>query len=309
VPCGVEKSPGESQWVIMVNVAIIGLGMMGSSLGLALKRAGGISTTAYARRPETRADALRFGVATAVAVSPAEAVSNADIVVLCTPILSMEALLRAIVPALKPGALVTDVGSTKAELMRQVGPLFKDTRTVFIGSHPMAGSEKTGIEAGRADLYDGATIVLTPSTADAGGPAVAVLQRFWEKIGGRVLVLDPDDHDRIVARTSHLPQLAASLLALTVGRDPFPLVSRLCGNGFRDSSRLAASSPEMWHDIIKSNQVPIRAELEAYRGQLDALLALLDAGNFEGLRRMLDESRSARARLFPPRGGASHDKS
>ena len=282
---------------------------MGSSLCQALKRAGGFRTAAYARRAETRAEALRLGIAEVVAATPEDAVANADIVVLCTPILTMGDLVRTILPALKPGAIVTDVGSTKVALMRQFEPLFRGGKTVFIGSHPMAGSEKTGIEAGRADLYDGATIVITPATADANQSGVAVLKDFWEKVGGQVLVLDPDDHDRIVARTSHLPQLTASLLALTVGRDPAPLVARLCGSGFRDSSRLAASSPVMWHDIVKSNQTAIRSELEAYRSQLDKLLAILDAGDFDGLRRLLDASRAARARIITPAGGATNAQS
>lgn len=276
--------------------------MMGGSLGLALRRAPGTKVTAFARRPETRADALRRQVADAVAETPRTAVREADLVVVCTPILSIIDLVREFAPALKSGAVVTDVGSTKSGLAAALAPVFTGRAEAFIGSHPMAGSEKTGLEAGRADLYVGATVAVTPLAEQRQHPAVQTVRRLWEGVGGRVVLLDPSAHDAIVARTSHLTQIVASTLALTVGREADPLIASFCGPGFRDTTRIAASSPGMWNDIIASNREKIGAELNAFRVQIERLSQALDAGDYEAVRAFLEASREARATLMRQAG-------
>jgi prephenate dehydrogenase len=283
------------------RVAIMGAGLMGGSLGLALKAHGfGGTITAYARRAETRADVLARGAADEVCADPAEAVRAADLIVYCTPILTIPDLVAASRPGLKAGAILTDVGSTKQELTARVEPLVQGSGTVFVGSHPVAGAEQQGIEAARADLYDGALVVVTAETG-GGAREQAVLQlvAFWEGVGAHVIRTSAREHDRLMARTSHLPHLAASLLARTVNRDGEPeRVGPFCGTGFRDTSRVAAGAPEIWRDIVCTNAQPIAGELKALRTEIDQVLAWVEAGDFEQTTRFLEASRASRRALM-----------
>ena len=285
----------------MKRVAIMGAGLMGGSLGLALKAHGFDGTiTAYARRAETRADVLARGAADEVFADPVAAVLEADLVVYCTPILTIPDLVAASLPGLKEGAVLTDVGSTKQELTARMEPVVQGSGTVFVGSHPVAGSEQQGIEAARADLYDGALVVVT---ADAGGgaseQAVQQVVAFWEGVGAHVIRTSAMEHDRLVARTSHLPHLAASLLAGTVNREGQPeRIGPFCGTGFRDTSRVADGAPEIWRDIVCTNAQPIAGELKALRTEIDQLLAWLEAGDFERTTRFLEDSRAARRAIM-----------
>lgn len=279
------------------QVAIIGLGLMGGSLGLALKRQEGFRVTAYARREETRREAMEQGAADAVFDRPADAARGADLVVLCVPVMQIPAMLEACRPGLKAGAVVTDVGSTKAWLAETCAAALTGTGALFIGSHPVAGSERQGIEAARADLYDGAVTVVTPPSG-ALGESVAQVVGLWEAAGSRVVCMPPERHDALIARTSHLPHLAAAALALAVGRgDQGEMVALLCGPGFRDTTRIAMGSPAMWHDILRTNRVAILQELTAMRDGLDAWTRLLQQEDFEGARVLLEQGREVRKRL------------
>ena len=282
----------------MDKVAILGLGLMGGSLGLALKARGGPRIIAgYARRPETRAEALRRQAVDTAHADPAEAVRNADLTVLCVPVLSMPALAKACAPGLPPGCLVTDVGSTKALLTAEIRLSLQGTGAVFVGSHPIAGSEQQGLEAGRDDLYAGAMVVVT---ADGQEPAGAVehLRTFWAQLDARVRVMRPEEHDRLMARTSHLPHVAASLLAATVGRTgAAEQMGPFCGPGFRDTTRVAEGSPEVWSDILQSNREFVMTELSALKDKLDEVLAIFAQGDRAALRRFLDDSRASRQTL------------
>ncbi|MCX6998556.1 MAG: prephenate dehydrogenase/arogenate dehydrogenase family protein [Kiritimatiellaeota bacterium] len=276
----------------------MGLGLMGGSLGLALKARGGPgSVTGYARRPETRAAALQRQAVDAVCADPAEAVKNADLVVLCVPVLSMPALARACAPGLSAGSLVSDVGSTKAWLTTAMRVSLQGTGAVFVGSHPIAGSEQQGLEAGRADLYAGAVTVVT---ADGSEPAGAVerVQEFWAQLGAQVRVMRPEEHDRVMARTSHLPHVVAALLAATVGREGgTERIGPFCGPGFRDTTRVAEGSPDVWSDILQSNGPAVTEELVALKKKLDEVLALFAQDDREALRRFLRDSRASRQAL------------
>ncbi len=274
------------------SVAIVGMGLMGGSLGLAL-RARGVAVHGYARRPESRAQALAGGFVDTVHESAAAAVAGADLVVLCTPVLTMPALVREIRDALKPGCIVTDVGSTKQWLDGALQGALAGSGAVYVGSHPMAGSEKAGMVAARADLYAGACVMVTPGDDAPAMDAGNELRCFWEALGAVVTLFTPAAHDRLVARTSHMPHLMAALLVEAVNRDG-DWVLGFCGPGFRDTTRIAAGSEDVWHDIVKSNAAAIREELAALCGGIDVLCSKIDAGDFEAVREWLADCRRQR---------------
>ena len=273
---------------------------MGGSLGLALKRgkSAPVAVHGYARRPETRKLALELNVADRVFDDPAKAVQDADVVVLCVPILAIPDLVAKCRGALKPGCLVTDVGSTKARLAAEIVPLLQGTGAVFVGSHPLAGSEQQGLDAARADLYEQAVVFVTPEGGEAG-PAVENLGRFWENAGATVQVMKPDEHDRIAARTSHLPHVVAALLSGTVGRDgDLGQIGKCCGQGFRDATRIAEGSPEVWHDIIQSNRVCMLGELREFKAALEHVMSVVEKGDSDLLRKFLEDGRLKRKQLM-----------
>jgi prephenate dehydrogenase len=282
----------------MDKVAILGLGLMGGALGLALKARGCCkSVTAYARREATREEALRLKAVDAVFADPAEAVRDADLAVLCVPVFSMQALATAACSGLKPGCIVTDVGSTKALLTEQIRLSLRGSGAVFVGSHPIAGSEQQGLEAARADLYEGAVTIVTRDSSEPQ-EALERVSAFWRCVGSVVCVMEPAEHDWIMARTSHLPHVAAALVAATVGREyAAAKVGAFCGPGFRDVTRVAEGSPDVWMDILRSNRPAVAAELQQLKARLDAVLAALEGGDDDALRRFLEEGRATRRAL------------
>ncbi len=286
----------------MRRIAVIGLGLMGGSIGLAIKkRRLGWEVVGCTRTPARGRQALRRGAVDRLCASPAEAVKDADLAVFCAPIQTIPQLVRESLHGLSRGTVLTDVGSTRHFLDTDIPRLLKGTGAVFVGSHPVAGSEQQGIDAARADLYEGATVLVT---APSGAPEAAVrrVRGFWRRLGGRVAMVDSREHDRLLARTSHLPHMVASLLALTVGRMPGrEALAGFCGSGFADTSRVAEGSPEVWLDIVRTNRSNLAEELRAYRAQLDRLLALLDAGDFSGVEHVLEHARSARRELLAGR--------
>ncbi len=287
----------------MKRVALLGLGLMGGSLGLALgRRCPAVVRAAYARRPATREAALAAGAADAVFDSPAAAAAGADLVVACVPVLSIPPLIAAALPGVSPGARVTDVGSTKATLAAALTGPVADAGGVFVGSHPIAGSEATGLDAARADLYAGAMTVVTPLPS-APPAAVADVVALWEAVGSRTACLAPEAHDRLLARTSHLPHLAAAALVRAVCRGDN--VGAFCGGGFRDTTRVAGGSEEIWQDIVETNRAAVADELDALRAELDRLSALVREGSPDDLRRCLAEARRLRAAALAA-GGEEH---
>jgi prephenate dehydrogenase len=278
------------------RLAIVGLGLMGGALGMAVRARGlAESVRAFARREETRRAALDMKAADEVFATPEEAVKGSDFVVFCVPVLAIPDLAKACRPHFARGAVITDVGSTKAELASRLEPVFDGIHAGFVGSHPMAGSEKTGIAAARADLYDGALAVVTPSPG-AAETAVARVAAFWERLGCRVVRMAPVEHDRIIARTSHLPHLVAAMLVKTVLSGDERGVAEFCGSGFRDTTRVAGGSEDMWHDIVKTNRRFVMRELDAFAGTLERVRGMVKDGDFERLRTFLAESRAKRRR-------------
>lgn len=283
----------------MKRIAIMGLGLMGGALGLTLKAKGFPGTICgYARRPDTLRMALRRGAVDEVFEDPAEAVRDADLVICCVPILIIERLITTFKGSLKEGAVVTDVGSTKAEVLRRGVELLADTSAVFIGSHPIAGSEKDGIAAAYDTLYENATIVVTPPEP-VPQEACELVCRFWTHMGGRVKVMPAEEHDGVMARTSHLPHLSSAALALACGEPPRPEeLEPFCGPGYRDSTRVAGGSPAVWRDILATNRVEILKQLRALEKQVSQMEKLLEAGNIDGLEQMLGVARQARFDLL-----------
>ena len=281
----------------MQPIAVLGLGLMGSSLCAALKARGyGGGIRAYARRETTRALALEQGLADAVFEEPAEAVRGSGLAVCCVPILSIPDLIGACRAGLQPGCVVTDVGSTKQALVEPAAAALAGTGAVFIGSHPIAGSERQGIEAASPDLYEGATVVITPE--EKGTEAAARVEALWTRVGARVVVMDPSRHDRLLGRTSHLPHMVASALALAVGRGGRPEdVAPFCGTGFRDTTRVAEGSPQVWLDSARTNKVELARELSAFRGEIDALVRHLEGDDFDAVHAFLVRAKAQREAL------------
>jgi len=277
------------------KLTIIGAGLLGGSIGLAA-RARGLAkrVSALVRRSGSVADCQALGIADEATLDPAAAVADADLIVLCTPISGMAGLAKRILPNLKPGAVVTDVGSTKQQLVSELTPLCAGAGTHFVGSHPMAGSEQTGPNAARADLFEGAACVVTPAdTTDAG--ALAAVNALWAGLGSCPLEMTPSLHDLLVARCSHLPHLLASALAKRV-LDPAhgEQQAQLCATGFRDMTRLAAGSPVMWRDIVGSNREDILAAIDEFADELGQLRGLIAGDSPEAIEAWLHQAKVAR---------------
>lgn len=260
----------------MPKLAIIGPGLLGGSLALAVRRFDDWRVALWARRPEAVAELEELRLADDASADLLRVAADADLVIFCVPVGAMGELARRLLPALKPGALVTDVGSVKGSVVEELEPIFSG-RARFVGSHPMAGSEQTGVRAARADLFEGAACMVTP-TANSNASAVEEVERFWKKLGCRVSRVTPASHDELVAAISHLPHLAAAALVNAVG-EKMPGAFEMAGPGFRDTTRVAAGAPEMWTEIFQSNRVAVRKSAEAMIAKLEHFITLLDRRN------------------------------
>ena len=251
------------------QVTIIGTGLIGGSLGLALKQrdlAGRIVGVGH--RQSTLDEALFRSAADEVTLDPCEGVRGSDLVVLGTAIGLFEGILRKIAGALMPGAVVIDVGSTKAQVVRTLEPLMPQACT-FVGCHPIAGSEKRGITHARPDLFDGATCVVTPTGRTPADVLVRVVTT-WQELGMVVQQVSPEVHDRLLAQTSHLPHVVASVLVRAVSEEAEPLM----GPGWADTTRVAGGDAALWRDIMLSNAEEIAAAIERFH---DILAGVRDA--------------------------------
>ena len=277
------------------KLTIIGAGLLGGSIGLAA-RARGLAkrVSALVRRPESVAECRALGIADEVTLDLSEAVAGADLIVLCSPISGMAGLAKRTLPDLKPGAIITDVGSTKQQLVAKLTPLYAGAGARFVGSHPMTGSDQAGPSAARAGLFDGTVCVVTP-IRDTDADALATVNDFWTGLGSRPIVMPADTHDRLVARCSHLPHLLASALAMRV-LDPAhgEQQAQLCATGFRDMTRLASGSPVMWRDIVGSNRNDILAAIDEFADELGQLRGLIAGDSPEAIETWLQRARVAR---------------
>lgn len=271
----------------------MGVGLLGGSLGLALKAAGSDFTIiGYGHRQSTLDTALELGAIDESITSPTEAAKDADWIILATPVGLFANLLTQIAPHLKPGAILTDVGSTKRSIVRAAESILPKS-VHFVGSHPMAGSEKRGVEFARADLFKSGRCILTP-TPQTDRSVLTDVDNFWKSIGMRTVQMSAEDHDHVICDISHLPHALAAALVAMQSDQALPLA----GQGFLDTTRIAGGDGALWRDIFQDNQDNLKDSISRLRKHLDLLLQMLDQKQSEELANWLNESAQRRAKLL-----------
>ena len=277
------------------QVAIIGLGLLGGSIGLAVRQhLPGVTTTGYDSDPQVRARAAELGLAGTICDSAAAAVAGSDLVILCVPVGAMEAAGREIVDALEPGALVSDVGSSKQTVSRALAQALPGH--CVIPAHPVAGTEHSGPDAGFATLFHHRWCIVTPPE-DADPAKVAALVEFWESLGAMVDTMDPEHHDRVLAVTSHIPHLIAYTIVGTasdlenVTRSE---VIKYSAGGFRDFTRIASSDPTMWRDVFLHNREAVLDMLDRFLTDLALMREAIRARDGETMFDTFSRTRSIR---------------
>ncbi len=278
------------------KVAILGLGHIGSSISHAIRKHGGAKTiVGHARSAETRRIALDIGLVASVHENPADAVKGADLIILCAPIGACAALAQAIAGAIAPGCIVTDVGSVKGAIVRDVAP-HVPAHAHFIPGHPIAGTEQSGPRSGFAELFENRWCVLTP--LPGSDPAkVQALENFWAALGSKVERMTAEHHDMVLAMTSHLPHLiaynavatAADLEEVTQSE-----VIKFSAGGFRDLTRIAASDPTMWRDVFLNNKEAVLETLGRFSEELSVLQRAIRWGDGETLFELFTRAREIR---------------
>ncbi len=279
------------------TIAILGPGLLGGSLALAVRRImPDADVRVWARRAEAADEVCKMNLASLATTSVADAVTGATLVILATPIGVMTDLAAQIARCdVAAGCIVTDVGSVKVPVVSALEPLFAGTRAEFIGSHPMAGSEKTGIASARGDLFQGAACFVTP-TEKTSGLVVQQTMAFWKQLGCRIIRRSPEEHDRLVARISHLPHLLAVLTTLAaLEKDPTALEGS--ANGFRDTTRVAAGDPDLWTGILLGNRDEVVNALRDASDRMRDVLEMLEGMDEEALRLFLARAKTLRDQL------------
>jgi len=275
------------------QLTILAPGLIGGSVARAA-RARGVagSIVIWARRLETRNAVAEAKLGDSTAETPEAAVRDADFVVIAAPVDAIVDLTRQIAPHLKPGAIVTDVGSVKSEITREGQAALADHGAHFVGAHPMAGSEKTGWEYGNPSLFTGRTCFVTPGK-HTDKQALKAVVNFWSGLGANVATVDPEAHDRIVAHISHLPQVVASALcAFLSTRDPG--WRDFAGGGLRDTTRIAASDPKLWRTILEQNRTEVLKALGGLRSELEVFESALQRSDWPALTKHLERGSAYR---------------
>ncbi|MBO1110824.1 prephenate dehydrogenase [Bordetella petrii] len=275
-------------------LAVVGVGLIGGSAALALRQAGRVGRVlGVGRNAQSLARARELGLIDAAA-TPQEAAAQADVILLATPVGGLGALLAQLRPYLNPRTVLTDAGSTKAEVVAAARAALGDRIGQFVPGHPIAGAERSGPDAADADLYRRRTVILTPLPENA--PAgVARVRDLWQACGAHVIDMDADAHDHVLASVSHMPHLlAAAYMAQVAAADNAAARLALAGTGFRDFTRIAAGSPEMWRDIFLSNRAALRTELAAVRAVLDQAERAMADGDGAALEALLARASQAR---------------
>ncbi|WP_029007065.1 prephenate/arogenate dehydrogenase family protein [Azospirillum halopraeferens] len=293
----------ETSAPVFDRVAIVGIGLIGSSLARALRQYGVARVVVCADRSEAAcAKALDLGIVDEAMVDPGAAVRGADAVILCTPVGAYAAVAETIAPHLKPGAVISDVGSVKQAAVRDIGPVLPGG-VHFVPAHPVAGTEHSGPEAGFAELFQGRWCIVTPPP----GTDAAAVQRvtaLWSGVGSRVEVMEPSRHDRILAITSHLPHLIAYTIVGTAAdleEETKSAVIQFSAGGFRDFTRIAASDPIMWRDIFLNNREAVLEILQRFTEDLTALQRAIRWGEGEVLEEHFTKTRAIRRGIIDAR--------
>lgn len=286
------------------RAAIIGVGLIGGSFGMALKERGLADTVVgVGRNPERLKRAEELGAVDSWSTDLAAGVSDADLVYVSTPVGMELDFIGRIMPHVKPGCVITDAGSTKAEICRGADALARPG-VCFVGAHPMAGSEAAGVEAARSDLFVNASYVITP-TEQTDADALALVRELAEGIGSSVIVMDPEAHDRCAAVISHLPHLiAAALVSLAQEHsEDDPQVFDLIAGSFRDMTRVASSSPELWRDICLTNADGIRAATDTFVRLLSQGVGLVESKDGDAFEEWFASAKRTRDKIIKPKTG------
>jgi prephenate dehydrogenase len=278
------------------QLGLIGCGLMGGSFALALKRAGLVKrVVGYSKSPSTTERARQLGVIDVEAPSALLAVSGADIVLIAVPVAATEATLKAIRHLVSRDMLIMDVGSTKRDVIDAARRVLRDNVGAFVPCHPIAGKEASGVEAADPDLYANRQVIITPIERTQ----VAQLNRakeLWEALGCHVQQMSPEAHDSAFAAVSHLPHLIAFALVNGIAAQPHGQdFLALAGPGFRDFTRIAASEPKMWRDILMANKQELIEQTQLFQQTVQAMLALVEAGNGEALEELIAQASQLRA--------------
>ena len=281
--------------MLIRNLCIIGVGLIGGSLARALKRARVCGTiTGFDREPDALERARALGVIDLGQRNLAEAVRSADVIVLAAPPGSVERLLRGVRPALTAEAVVTDVGSVKGSVVeaarRTLGPAFAR----FVPGHPIAGTERSGVESSFAELFDGRLVILTP-VQETEVRALSLVSQMWERAGAQVTNLSVDDHDRVLAATSHLPHmLAYALVDCLAGMDDRSEIFRFAAGGFADFTRIASSSPVMWRDVCLSNREQLLKAIDVFDTYVAGIRQAIASNDSARLEEIFSRAKRAR---------------
>jgi prephenate dehydrogenase len=280
--------------LLIQRLAVLGTGLIGGSVALAAKRAGVACVTGF----DTNAAALSKAAALVVdraAAGPADAVAGAQLIILAMPVSGMPRAASDISDSIGSGAVVTDVGSAKAEVVDALQGILGEH---FVGGHPMSGSERRGIDAATPDLFEGAPWIITP-TNETSARAYRTVREFVTDLGAAPVAVEPLAHDQLIARLSHLPQLAASVLVdVAVRTGEKDALLGLAANGFRDVTRIAASDPDLWVTILEANRRAVLDSLEGFQETLGRVTRTIAERDWESLRSFMDSSRTARLQMF-----------
>lgn len=275
------------------QISILGVGLIGGSVGLAArKRKVAAKVVGIGRNEDRLAQALAQGCITQGTTAWQTGIREADLIVICSPVESIAPWVERMIPFCKPGAIITDAGSTKeniVQLLHESPPVRGRNDVYFVGSHPLAGSDKTGCEHAQADLFEGRVTIVTPEAQTDRGAAAAVRQ-FWEALGSRVWEMTPAEHDQAVAATSHLPHVLAGLLAAATPHD----LLQLTGSGWADTTRIAAGDVELWRQILTTNRAHVLQALGNFEKLLAAFRASLEAGQDEQWIKLLEQGKHHR---------------
>ncbi len=274
---------------------IFGVGLIGGSVALALKKAGNSpQIVGVGRTEESLKTALELGVIDIATSSIEDALQNADLVLIATPVAQTPAILKSIKPYLSSKTIITDAGSTKGDVLYCAKEILGELSSQFIGGHPIAGAEKSGVTAAIATLYENKNIVLTP-TADTSKQAIEMVTQLWQTCAAKVSIMSADTHDNIFAAVSHLPHLLAFALVDNIAARPnTEQLFSFAASGFRDFTRIAGSHPEMWRDISLANKDALLIELDAYETQLSSIKKMLQHGDGASLQTLFERASVAR---------------
>ena len=277
------------------KVAIVGVGLIGGSFAMALRRAGVVNQVVGVDRDARALErAITLGVIDTTAESPSEAAKGADLVFVSVPVRAIGGVLHDVALGIGPDGVITDAGSTKADVVKTAREELREHFPRFVAGHPIAGRESSGVDAAVHDLFRGARVVLAPAE-ETTDEALDLVRACWEAAGGRVSTLPAAVHDRIFAAVSHLPHvLAFALVAEIAARPDCAELLGYAAGGFRDFTRIAASSPEMWRDIALNNRDALLAEIDAYDARLAVFRELIARGDGPGLVRLMTQARNTR---------------